>query len=144
LASAQHQYSVTQFPDFPSLPCHAIVTASLRASNRRSVAVQVTGCLVHSGETFIQDCGNALQLIVSVKDRFGNSSCRHHDVMVWLFHVDCDSNFYMTDPGVLWNRSHWKTVILYWRIFSIQKLQMWVWKDEPSFWCLHGNAYLYI
>jgi hypothetical protein len=56
-------------PDYPSMPGHTIVAASLRSSTRKSIAVQANGWLAQSGENLVEFGRDAIQVVVSVRDR---------------------------------------------------------------------------
>ena len=55
--------------DYPSMPGHTIVAASLRSSTRKSIAVQANGWLAQSGENLVELGRDAIQVVVSVRDR---------------------------------------------------------------------------
>ena len=55
--------------DYPSMPGHTIVAASLRSSTRKSIAVQANGWLMHSAETLVETGKDAIQVVLSVRDR---------------------------------------------------------------------------
>jgi hypothetical protein len=70
LPMSQNQSPVYLSPEHTSIPSHTIVAASLRASTRKSVAIQANGWLEHVGESSIGAGKDALQVVVSVKDRY--------------------------------------------------------------------------
>jgi hypothetical protein len=65
----QHHSPVSLSPEHPTFPSHTIVATSLRASTRKSVATQANGRSEHASEGSVVAWRDALQVVVSVKDR---------------------------------------------------------------------------
>jgi hypothetical protein len=69
LPAVQIDSPISFSSEHPSMPGHTIVAASLRSSTRKSIAVQANGWLMHSGETLVETGKDAIQVVLSVRDR---------------------------------------------------------------------------
>lgn len=70
LPMVHHPSPVSASPEHVSISSHTIVATSLRASSRKNVAMQTDSRLLPAGESLLESGRDALQVVVSVKDRW--------------------------------------------------------------------------
>jgi hypothetical protein len=70
LPIVQHSSPVSASPEHVSVSSHTIVATSLRASSRKNVAIQTDFRLLPAVESLLEAGRDALQVVVSVKDRW--------------------------------------------------------------------------